>query len=253
MLRARSGNADLAQRALRQTLVMAELGPRIAAVSRLEQATARSTAGQAPRHPPRLPDRRVQHTWVVWIHAQIVRAGVLTPEQHVLPGLAAIARPIDTALGIGPVGVAERGHIQRVGIGWVDADLADVTGRLEAKVLPRLAGIGRAIHAVAVGDVGTDAAFAHADVQHVRVGRRNGDRADRGALEEAIRNVRPVNAPVGGLPHAATGRSEVKRARFQPVGGDRADTPTAERSQQAPLDGAQHISHRRFMVLVSPL
>src|SRR5438270_482657 len=62
-LGARSAHADLAQHAFGQVLVARDLGPGVSAVGRLEQAAAGPTAGQAPRRPTGLPERRVQHAW----------------------------------------------------------------------------------------------------------------------------------------------------------------------------------------------
>jgi hypothetical protein len=53
-------------------------------------------------------------------------------------------------------------------------------------VRPRLAGVGRLVDAVARHDVAADARLAHADVDEVRVRLRDGDRADRRALDLTV-------------------------------------------------------------------
>jgi hypothetical protein len=73
--------------------------------------------------------------------------------------------------------VSERRDVHRVVIFGMDADLTDVARVLEAEMRPGLARIGRAVHAVAMRHVPADAALAHADVDDVRVGPRDSDRA----------------------------------------------------------------------------
>ena len=214
---------------------MRELVPGIAAVGRLEQATARPAADQAPGASSRLPERGVQHARVVRVQAQVVRAGVLAPEQDVLPGLPAVFGAVDAALSVRTVGMAEGGDVHQVRVSGMNADPRDVARVGQADVRPGLAAIGRAVDTIAVRHVAADAALAHARVQHVRIGRGQGERAYRGTLKEAVGDVLPVHAAVGGFPHATAGRTEVEDARIRRVTRDCSDAPSTERANQAIL------------------
>lgn len=61
-----------------------------------------------------------------------------------------------------------------------------------------------------MGDVATDAGFAHADVDDVGVGGRDGNGANGGALEEAVGDILPVYAAVDCFPDAAAGGAEIE-------------------------------------------
>ena len=67
--------------------------------------------------------------------------------------------------------------------------------------------------AVARHDVAADARLAHADEDDVGVRLRDGDGADRRALDLAVGHRRPVLAAVGGLPQAAADGAEVRLLR----------------------------------------
>jgi hypothetical protein len=93
---------------------------------------------------------------------------------------------VDAAIRVRPVGVAERGDEDGVRIAWMDDDPPDLPRRLEADVLPRLAGVRRAIHAVAELDRVAHVGLAGPDIDDVGIGGRDGNRADRadaGAVE----------------------------------------------------------------------
>jgi hypothetical protein len=126
----------------------------------------------------RLPCGRVEDVRVQRIERDVVRAGALAAEQHVLPVAAAVLRPEDAALRVRPPRVTERGDEDDVGAPRMHDDAADVARIGESDVGPRLAAIGRSIDAIAVRHVVADARLAGAGVDDVGVGRRNRDRAD---------------------------------------------------------------------------
>ena len=156
-----------------------------------------------------------------------------------LPGAAAVARAEDAALAVGAPGVAEGGDVDEVRVGRVDADAPDVAGVAQADGSPGAAAVGGPVDAVAVRDVAADAGLAHADVDHVGVGRRDGERADGGGLEEAVGDVLPVRAAVGGLPHAARAGAEVEGRGLGRMAGDGDHTAAAVRPDAAPLERTQ--------------
>ena len=137
--------------------------------------------------------------------------------------------------------VTECRDVDRVRILGMYADLADVARVLEPEMRPRLTGVGRAIHTVAVRNVAADAAFAHTDVDHVRVGLRDRDRADGRALEEPVGGVLPVLAAVHRLPDPTAGRSEVEGVAIPRVTGNGGDAPAAIRAGVPPLEAIEEV------------
>src|SRR5439155_7819018 len=87
-------------------------------------------------------------------------------------------------------------------------DVADVLRLDESLKRPRLAAVGGLPHAVAMRDVAAQRILAAADVDDVRIRRRDLDGADRPA-EIPVRDGSPGVAAVGALEHAAARRAEV--------------------------------------------
>src|SRR5215467_5202939 len=92
----------------------------------------------------------------------------------------------------------------------MDAHLADVAGVFEATMHPRFACVSGQVDAVAMGDVAANGRLAHANVDHIGVGWRDGDPANGGAREGAVGDVLPEKTSVRGLPDAAAGGAEVE-------------------------------------------
>src|SRR5262249_33497079 len=129
------------------------------------------------------------------------------PDQHLLPGLAAVGGAVDAALGVGAEGVAEDSSVGDVGVFRVDDHLPDLP-LLFPDVLPALAAVGGAVAAVAGGGVAADVGLARADVDDVGVGRGHSDGAD-GSNGLVVEDGFPGDARVGGLPDAAGGGARV--------------------------------------------
>ncbi len=211
-----------------------ELRPGVAAVARGVQPAAGPAAGQLPRPPPRLPQPGEQHFRIGRIEAHIGGAGVGVLEQDALPGLAAVGGAVDAALGIGTEGMAQHRGIGDVGVRRMDDHGADLPFLLP-DVLPRLAGVGGFVDAVADLDVAADVGLAGAGVDHVRIGRRDRQRADGGSrllVEDRL----PVNAAVAGLPQAAGGGGGVVGERIARHAGDSADAAAGGGADRAKLE-----------------
>ena len=71
------------------------------------------------------------------------------------------------------------------------------------------------------------------------IGLRDGDRADRRALDLAVGDVRPVLAAVGRLPQAAAGRAEVADLGLALHAGDRDGASTALGAEASPPQAFQ--------------
>src|SRR5216683_886290 len=136
------------------------------------------------------------------------------------------------------LGLEDTRHID-VGVRRVHPHDGDVARVLEAQVSPRLTAVGRAPHAVAVGEVLAPVGLAGPYVDHVGVGRCHRDGAHRGDVGAAVGEVGPGLAAVRGLPHAAVHRPEVEDERPGRVAGHGHGAPTPEWAYQAPVERAQ--------------
>ena len=97
---ARHRKTDLAEHRLGQSRRPRNLGPVIAAVSRLEDPAAWSTARHLVGVAIRLPQRDIDHLRVVRIDDQLVGACLVVAKQDLLPRLAAVFRPVHAALRV---------------------------------------------------------------------------------------------------------------------------------------------------------
>ncbi len=243
------GDPDLALDPLRHPGLVRKVGPGVTAVGGSPEARAGAAAAQLVGASARLPEGSVDDPGVGRVEREIDRTGVLTPGEDEVPGLATVRGAVDAALGVGAVGVAESSDVDEIRVGGVDADLADVAGALQPEVAPGAAGVGGAVDAVAVGDVAADGRFAHRGVDDVRIGGAEGQPADGCALEEAVGDVFPILAAVGGLPDSAAGRAEVKNSDTRGVSGDGDDAAAAVGTDQAPLEPVERIGRRVLAIL----
>src|SRR5262249_46867483 len=169
-------------------------------------------AGPAARAPPGvdldLPHAGEENPRVARVDRDVGAAGALVDEQRARPRCAAVDGAIDAAILLRPVSVAERAREHDVGISRIDHDPPDPTRVVEARVLPGPPGVGRLVDTVADRDVAADERLASAGPDDVGIGRRDGERADRGdrlVVEDRL----PVRAVVGGLEDAARCRARV--------------------------------------------
>lgn len=124
--------------------------------------------------------------------------------------LAAIPRPVDASLVVGTESMPEGGDVDQVGIIGMDPHAGDVLRVGQPQVGPGRTAVGRTVGAVAVGHIAPQTALAHPNVDHVGIGVGDGDCANGGAPEEAIRDIAPGGPAVVGFPDAPAARSEVE-------------------------------------------
>src|SRR5205823_5556406 len=164
---------------------------------------------------------------------EVDRAGVLVGPEDFLPRRAAVARAEHAALRVRAVRMAERCGVDDVRVGRMHDHAADLLRIVEADVRPRLPAVGRLVHAVALGDVGAHVGLAAADVNHLRIRRRHGQRADR-ADRLPVEDRLPRAAGVDRLPHPAVHAAEVEMLRLARHARDREDAAGAKRPDEAP-------------------
>ena len=82
------------------------------------------------------------------------------------------------ALFVWTVGMTEDGHEQPIRVAGIDDDLRNLLAVAKTEVRPRRAGVGGFVDAVTRREVRPLQSFPAADVDDVRIRRRDGDRAD---------------------------------------------------------------------------
>ncbi len=233
----RDGQADLAQPRRGEAAAQHWL-PRRAGVGRFVEPAAGAVRGRVgvPGRAARLPQRG-EDELAARVRGEVDRAGVAVAEERARPGRAAVGRAVHAARVVGAVGVAERRDQQRLGVRGIDQDAPDLARVLEADAGPRRARVGRAVHAVAVHDVGAHVGFAAAGVHRVRVAGCDRHGADRGHRLR-VHHRQPGPPGVGRLPQAAADRAGIVRARIARHAAHRIGAPAAERTDVAPAQAA---------------
>src|SRR6185437_10129555 len=105
------------------------------------------------------------------------------------------------------------------------------SGILQPLELPGLAGVRREIHAAPEQHVVARIGFTGADPDVLRVRRRQHDRADGRGIA-VLENVVPLDAVVGGLPHATARGADVIDTGLARNPGHRADATARYRGPQ---------------------
>ncbi len=69
-------------------------------------------------------------------------------------------------------------HEEVIGVARIDRDLGDLLPVAQTEVSPRFPGVRRFVNAVADGKIGPMQTFAASDVDNIRIGNRDRQRAD---------------------------------------------------------------------------
>src|SRR6185369_8191852 len=112
-----------------------------AAVGALVKTTFTTTADDRPRFALEMRHPRVNHIRIAWLQLDIHRADRVRDKQYFAPRLAAVRRFENAALVVRLEDVAIRCDPRDVGICWMNAHCADLSGVVETHKLPRLAGV----------------------------------------------------------------------------------------------------------------
>ena len=155
-----------------------EFVPARAAVGRLVECALRTAVDQCPDMPAALVGGGHQHVGIARIEDHVGDAGVVADREHLLPVLTAVGGLVEPAVAAGSPERPLGGHVDDVRVPWVDDDLADMLGLLEAHLLPAFAAVVRAVDAVAVADAALAVVLPGADPDNVRVFLVQDDDAD---------------------------------------------------------------------------
>src|SRR5690606_12913896 len=186
------GHADLADHLLpRQAGVARDLRPRGAPVGALDEATARAAARHRPRLPECIPERRVDDVRILRIDRDVDGAGLRIAVEHLLPGAAAVAGPVEPTVLVLHAVLAEAAGEDDVAVRRMHAHAREVAGLAQSDVLPGLARVRRLVQPVARLDVAAELCLAGADIDHVGVRRAHRDRSDGCGVDLAVRDGLP--------------------------------------------------------------
>ncbi len=224
---AREGDLGPPEEPLGQAVVLALPLPGGAAVVAGEEAGARPAGPEGPRPAPELPHAGEELLRVRGVDRQVAGAGLLVDVEDLLPGLPAVRGLEDAALRVLPPLAPQGGDPGDVGIGRMEDDAGDVLGAVEPHVGPGLAGVERAVDAVADRGAVAQVPLAGAHPDDVRVPLEDGDGADR-VHRLVVEDRQPGEAAVPRLPDAARGGPDVDRLRIGLDPFDRRD-PAAHR------------------------
>ena len=210
--------------------------PVIAAVRGLVDAALGrgAAADDRPRPALRAPCAGVELVRVLPVDRDRDGAGLVVDEQHLLPRLAAVLRPVDAALRPPAERVADRRDVRDVGILRMNFQLPDLPDVLQPDVVPGAAGVGGLEDAAAEDHVRSNRFAARADVDDVGVGIRDVDGADRSGGDLPVGDGRPRQPVVLRFPHAAAGRAHVEDVRLRAYADGSRRSPAAVRADRSP-------------------
>ena len=215
-----------------------ELRPRRAAVGRLEETAAIVEfvdLREIPRTVARCPKRRIDDVRVRGIDRDRDSPDVAAlVAEHPRERRAAVERAIESAFGVRAERVPDGRDEKTLRIVRVDCDRLDLLRVAKSLVQPRRARIARHVNAVARREIRTAQTLAAADVDDVRIGRRDGERPDRPRILR-VEHRRPRARAVDRFPDAAVVRRHVERAGFSGNARDRDGPPAAERPDVPPV------------------
>ena len=248
-----NGHADAAEHAGRQPVVellVGELGPAVAAIATHVQAAARAARAEVPRLTQKVPHTGVKDAGVGGVHRQVGYAGGFVDVENLFPGLAAIEAAVHAAVRMGSPGVPHRPDINVVGVVRMHADAGDALGSLQADVGPRVATVGRAIHAVAKRRRVARVVLAGAEVDHIRVRRGYSNCPERQG-PTVVEDRLPGDSAILGTEQAAGSGRHVEHvgAPRNPGQIDRAATHESG-TDRAPGEAAQQVFEGGVVVLL---
>ena len=210
---------------------------RPAAVVGAPEPRARPALAEVPRPARARPRRGVDARRVGRVEEDVDGARVVVEAEHALPRPAAVVGPVDAALSVRRVQVADGGHERHVRVVAVDDHAPDVVRLVEPEVRPRLAAVGRLVDAGA--GVGRPRrvrlAGADPDGRPVALGVApvDGDVADRD-LGHVVEERREGAAGVRRPPQAARGVGDVEVGRVARLALDVGHAPAHDRRPDGP-------------------
>jgi hypothetical protein len=148
--------------------------------------------------------------------------------------------------------MARHGGKDLVRIVRIDGELRNLLAIAQAKVRPGLACVGRLVNAVADRQVRPMQPLTTANIDHIRVRRGYGNRAD-GAGRLVVKDRLPRATVIVGLPHSAIAHADVKDVRLGGHAGDAACASATVRADRSPVEGGGDLAEGEGLGLLDRL
>ena len=228
------GNADPAQVTPRRQS-LGQFAPGLSAILGLVKPAAGRAIGIAgrPGWTTRSPQHGVDRLRIARVEREISAADVIVFGKHLLPGLSAIERAINSALSVRAVRMSHGRYKHTIRIVRIDEDGADLLRVTQSKVLPGLAGIGGFVDSISYREIGPAQSFAAAHVNDVRI-RRCDRQSPDGAGRLIVEDRSPCVAKVSGLPDTAIVGRHVKHILLSRNACDGHRAPASKWADHAP-------------------
>src|SRR6266516_4204013 len=199
-------------------------------ICRLENSAARSARHQLPGRPPRLPECRVNDFRIVGIEHQVSDAGGVVAVENLSPGLSAISRLVDTAIGARTKYVSLSSNVDNIGVRGMHADPRYLSRIRQANRRPGFPAVRAAPDAVTMRHVAAYRILAGSDVDDVGIGLTDSYSAD-GTAEVLVGYGCPGDSAIDGLEDTAASGPEIVFVRAFARPGDGNRSPATEGRQ----------------------
>ena len=211
--------------------------PRAAAIVRLEEPAAGAIEFVVifPWPFAHFPHGGVNHVRIRGVDLNVGAAGVFIFGNDALPVLSAIGGTVDTALLARAIGMTQHCREDFIRITRIDGECGNLLAISQAgQVCPCFAGVRGFVNTVARRKVRALQSFPAADIDHIRIRRRNGDGADR-PRRLVIENRVPRATVIVRLPHSAVHLPHVKHAGLAGHAGGSAGASAAKWADHPPV------------------
>src|ERR1035438_1004303 len=108
------GDRNFSQSAARQSGISGDFGPVTAAVGGFEKPAGGTAARKRPWSPVYVPDGRIKHPRMIWIHREIHRSGPIIAKQNTLPSRASVRGSKYSPFFVWAVGVAKSRDVHKI-------------------------------------------------------------------------------------------------------------------------------------------
>ena len=132
------------------------------------------------------------------------------------------------------------GDENSIGIPRINRELRDLLSIAQTEMRPGFSRVDRFVDTVTERKIGAMQTFAAADVDHVRIGNGNSERADR-AGRLIVENRLPGAAAIIGFENATINLRGVEDIRLRRYTADRASSSAAKRADISPAQCASEI------------
>jgi len=176
---------------------------------------------------------------VLRVYGHVAGGGAFIDEERALPGGAAVVRAAEAALLIRPEGVPHGRRVDNARSFGVDHNPRKALRILDPGIRPGLPAVGGFIDPVAVGNAVARKTLTRADVDNLRIVRRDGYRAD-GESSSVLENGFVSHTAMAGFPQPPCGMCRIQDIGISRHAGDIIHTAGEHRrTDMAPVQSRQ--------------